>query len=418
MAKHRWATAILITFLLSAFNFVAIQSSVQAESSGDDWPMFHHDPAHTGYSTNSVPTTPPVVLWASPKGLGGSPVVLHDYVYIISQAGISCFNTSNGEQIWNQRLQYGFGAEVAPAVSGGYVYTPMLAYNASTGELVLNYTDSWGGTSPTVANGMIYLGYRYADVDRGGVFALDASTAAVKWNFTAGHVSSSPTVAYDRVYFSSWDGNVYALDALSGAKVWNQRASGLLRDSSPAVVDGHVFIGSSTNVYAFDALTGAKIWSYPTSGSGYSSPAVANGYVYVGSLDANIYALNASTGEQIWNATVGGSSSPSVADGVVYTGDSYKILAFNATTGSKIWSYTFPETEDYVPSSPAIVDGVVYAGGGQAIYAFGASAPTQHSLSQGPFPSIWVAVAIVVSVVAVVGVGLLIYFKKRKRTQL
>jgi eukaryotic-like serine/threonine-protein kinase len=46
-------------------------------------------------------------------------------------------------------------------------------------------------------------------------------------------------------------------------------------------------------VYALDAATGALRWSYTTGGSVQSSPAVADGTVYIGSEDANVYALNA-----------------------------------------------------------------------------------------------------------------------------
>ena len=47
-------------------------------------------------------------------------------------------------------------------------------------------------------------------------------------------------------------------------------------------------------MYALNAISGAKLWSYRTRGSYVaSSPAVANGVVYVGSDDDNVYALNA-----------------------------------------------------------------------------------------------------------------------------
>ena len=50
-----------------------------------------------------------------------------------------------------------------------------------------------------------------------------------------------------------------------------------------------VYVGSGDgNVYALNASTGAQLWSYPT-GTSLSSPAVANGVVYVGSNDGNIY---------------------------------------------------------------------------------------------------------------------------------
>jgi len=65
-------------------------------------------------------------------------------------------------------------------------------------------------------------------------------------------------------------------------------------DSSPAVADGKVYVGSYDNkTYCLNASTGAKIWSYTTGSCVVSSPAVADGKVYVGSLDGKVYAFGA-----------------------------------------------------------------------------------------------------------------------------
>ncbi len=58
-------------------------------------------------------------------------------------------------------------------------------------------------------------------------------------------------------------------------------------------------------------------WSYATSEAISSSPAVANGVVYVGSDDGKVYALDAATGAFDWSYTTGEatSSSPAVANG-------------------------------------------------------------------------------------------------------
>jgi outer membrane protein assembly factor BamB len=412
-------TLLLIPVLLvSVFPLLygAANSNVGTNSSSDDWPTFHHDLAHTGYSTSSA-VTKPVVLWTSPKEYGGSPVVANGYVYLLDLGHLYCINASDGHQTWNQSLPSGL-PNSSPAVYEGYVYTPLTAYDAYTGEIVLNYTDYQGYTSPTVAEGIIYFGSVFGE----SLFALNATTGSEIWDYvTGGEVTSAPTVAYGRVYFESWDGNIYALDALTGTKIWNYKMNGPSRymDSSPAIVDEHVYVGGRDGIYCFDASTGDKIWNYSTPGvrSSSNSPAVANGYVYVGSIGGNIYALNASTGAKIWNTTGGSSSPPAVAGGVVYLGDSVRIVAFNASTGTGIWNYTFPSVEYYMLSSSAIVGGVVYAGNGLALYAFGTPTATPSPLpSQGPFPATLVVTAIVL--VAVVGVGLLVYFKKRKRAGL
>ena len=69
--------------------------------------------------------------------------------------------------------------------------------------------------------------------------------------------------------------------------------------SSPAVAGGVVYVGSGDGrVYALNATTGAQVWNYTTGSFVFSSPAVAGGVVYVGSFDYKVYALNATTGAQ------------------------------------------------------------------------------------------------------------------------
>lgn len=102
---------------------------------------------------------------------------------------------------------------------------------------------------------------------------------------------SSATVVNGVVYVGSYDGNVYALNAATGVKLWSFLTGGEVF-SSPAVANGVVYIGSEDdNVYALNAATGAKLWSYHTGNQVFSSPTVANGVVYVGSGDGKMYAF-------------------------------------------------------------------------------------------------------------------------------
>jgi eukaryotic-like serine/threonine-protein kinase len=53
-----------------------------------------------------------------------------------------------------------------------------------------------------------------------------------------------------------------------------------------------VYVGSwDHDVYALNASTGAKLWSYATGFRVKSSPAAANGMVYAGSNGGNVYAF-------------------------------------------------------------------------------------------------------------------------------
>jgi glucose dehydrogenase len=76
--------------------------------------------------------------------------------------------------------------------------------------------------------------------------------------------------------------------------------------SSPAVADGVVYVGSgSHNVYALDAVTGARRWTYDAGDTLGSSPVVSGGVVYIGSPDRRVHAIDAATGDRRWTFTSG-----------------------------------------------------------------------------------------------------------------
>ena len=181
------------------------------------------------------------------------------------------------------------------------------------------------------------------------------------WSYTTGSsVLSSPAVVDGRVYVGSADSKVYCLNVSTGSLIWSYATGNWLDVSSPAVVDGKVYIGSmDRKVYCLNVSTGSLIWNYTTGGYVDSSPAVVDGKVFIGSQDGTFYALNASTGSLIWSYTIYVRGSPAVVDGKVYVGASGGVYALNASTGSLIWSYTPGAGAN---SSPAVVDGKVYIG--------------------------------------------------------
>jgi PKD repeat protein len=214
--------------------------------------------------------------------------------------------------------------------------------------------------SPSLANGNVYIGS-----GNGDVFALDATSGAVQWKYPTGKaVYTSSTIADGMLYTGS-SHEIYALDALSGAFIWKYKISGDIH-STPAVANGIVYFGGGgpgdTNVYALDSRLGTVIWKYPVGNDIDSSPAVANGVVYIGCKDTYLYALNATSGVLNWKYKTGGhvDSSPAVANGVVFFGSrDSNVYAMNAASGILNWKY---RTEGPIVSSPEVVNGVVYIG--------------------------------------------------------
>jgi len=205
-------------------------------------------------------------------------------------------------------------------------------------------------------------------------------TPTLLWVFNTGsvYIESSPAVVNGVVYIGSNGGNIYALNAAYGTQLWNYTTGNAVW-SSPAVANGIIYIGSlDDNIYALNATNGEKMWTYKTGFQVSSSTAVANGVVYVGSDDDNVYALNATTGAQLWNYTTGNgvSSSPAVVNNVVYIGSfDGNVYALNAINGAKLWSYS---TDNPIYSSPTVVNDTVYVGTeGGKIYALNAADGTE-----------------------------------------
>ena len=74
----------------------------------------------------------------------------------------------------------------------------------------------------TVAEGKLFV----ASIDTHTVHALDADTGAPVWQFTTGgRVDSPPTIWQGRALFGSADGYVYCLEAATGELAWRFRAA-------------------------------------------------------------------------------------------------------------------------------------------------------------------------------------------------
>jgi outer membrane protein assembly factor BamB len=143
-------------------------------------------------------------------------------------------------------------------------------------------------------------------------------------------VGYSLAVAGGVVYVDSLDCKVYAIDASTGAQVWNY-TTGNKMVSSPAVDGGVVYVGSfDDKVYALDASTGALMWSYTTGRSVQCSPAVSDGMVYVGSDDQNVYAFGS-----YHDVAIAGVE---ISSKVAYQGDNVTVSVQAFDSG------TFPET--------------------------------------------------------------------------
>ncbi len=157
---------------------------------------------------------------------------------------------------------------------------------------------------PILAGGVLYVG-----VMNGEMHAIDALSGQTKWIAQpGGPIPHTAAVSGGRVVFGSLDGSVYALRTSNGSTAWTF-ATGAPVVSAPAIVNGTVYIGSTDgNLYAIDLSSGAEVWHYATGSPVVSSPAVANGRVYFGSEDLKARAVDAASGALLWETQLSGAA--------------------------------------------------------------------------------------------------------------
>ncbi len=140
-------------------------------------------------------------------------------------------------------------------------------------------------------------------------------------------------------------------------------------EGTPIVKDGIMYIATGNDdVYALDAKTGALIWEHKSGidqaintvccGWDNRGVAVGEGKVFVGQLDGTFVALDARTGNLLWQTLIGKwqdgytiTAAPLYYKGVVYTGISGgdreargKLAALDAKSGKELWHFwTVPD---------------------------------------------------------------------------
>jgi outer membrane protein assembly factor BamB len=203
----------------------------------------------------------------------------------------------------------------------------------------------------------------------------------LKWASWIGlMISSSPAVVDGVIYVGSVSpvteagGALHAVNAETGEELWQRSTmTGDAIFAAPTVVDGVVYAGSYDGIeFAVDATTGEELWRFQAEGSIFVSAAVANGVVTFGDDAGFLYGLDAATGELVWRFVEGQafdfviSSSPAVVDDVVYfvtvprrEEQSELLVALDITTGAERWRINGP-TVGMLRGTPAIANGMIY----------------------------------------------------------
>lgn len=161
--------------------------------------------------------------------------------------------------------------------------------------------------SPLWANGTVFT---VGALDRNSQrLSARGSTGNVLWTAAKdlGAGTASPAIAHGVLVVPGKNGAIEAFRATDGANLWTKSVGPQLYDmepgwgtvrgttGTPAIANETVFVGSlDGNVYALDLLTGAELWRFELGVPVASSPAISGNMVYVAAEDAHLYAFASS----------------------------------------------------------------------------------------------------------------------------
>lgn len=199
----------------------------------------------------------------------------------------------------------------------------------------------------------------------GGIDEDISTGIQAQWTFKAeDEIRTSPTAYRDLVFISSYDTNVWALNADDGEGVWKFPTTGGI-SVSPVIDEEHgfVMVGSEDNTfYAVEFKSGRINWTYSTNGKIRSTARVAHGHVFFGSDDGKIYAIVAQNGRYLWEYDMGSPvrTQPWVTNDIVICGCEEGELVALELSGEKKWSL---RAKRAITSSPYVdLEGICYVG--------------------------------------------------------
>lgn len=310
-------------------------------------------------------------LWTHPTGgaIYGDVLAVRDTLFLVNDAGLLlALDRTDGRERWHCDLGGGSVARNLPANTAPYDFD----YQAPT---------------PVLADGVLYAGA--AD---GGFHAIEASSGRPLWRFAAGgKLRTTALVVGDRVVFGALDNFVYALDRKTGALQWRADAGGAVT-TTPVLAGGNLLVGTrGYRLIALRPADGARTWErFQWFSWVESTPRLVDGVLYLGSSDnRTVRALDPADGRTLWSTDINGWAwaQPAVSAGAVFASSAGtadhpspdppegSFSALDRRTGALKWRRIVPAQRDvYLAGfvgAPAVAgDRVIVGGLDGVLYAF------------------------------------------------
>ena len=257
------------------------------------------------------------VTWPAGNGSNVAPVADHGVVFSGHAGSVSATQAADGSTAWDVRL----GSDVYNLwLTDGVLVAnvdqvsnraKIVGLDPASGTARWTYRVPGGGfLGDAVLSGDGGLAFRVADT--GMLTMLDVSNGHVRWMRHVGEGRSPdglPSAASGLVVYTDAEGHMYALDARTGAQLWQVATgiTGAAADSGRVVVSGDVGVATpdavadSTPVVAHSLRDGREVWHRDLSDISAVYPDEA-GFVLVDYRADTVTLVRPTTGAQVWQA--------------------------------------------------------------------------------------------------------------------
>lgn len=187
----------------------------------------------------------------------------------------------------------------------------------------------------------------FAPDGEGVLYAL-SNTGQVLWSQTLSEngLWSHPVTDGEKLYLSTLDRLVYAIEPQTGEVVWKAELDNLIMAAPVVGADGRLYIGTlSGTLFALDAENGQVAWQQTLDGGIWATPALDADQLYVGTVNGQegvFYAVNLADGSIAWRNEEAGSiigGALALEDQVIYVTEAGLVQSRNKDGGA-VWQAT------------------------------------------------------------------------------
>ncbi len=245
------------------------------------------------------------------NGSEAGATVVRDRLFFGASDGLFySVSAKDGKILWTFPTNTENVSEPLIDTSSGIVYflsgsNVIYALDAESGHQVWLYSRQdtsnlsiRGGARPALKDGSIFVGF-----SDGTLVKLNAKTGSLQWELVLNKnkkfrdIDASPVIDGDQLFISGYDDKLYSVSVAKGDVLWKIDGGGYY----PVTLAGEKIFYSTTNgeVWALQKNNGQKIWAYKLNDGIATQPKPYKGMVVFGESQGYLKFLDANTGKSI-----------------------------------------------------------------------------------------------------------------------